>query len=120
MKTCILLLAGIARMAALCSHTGPSLARGGGLVPLLALCVHCAFAHSYLFFSVLATILSTQWPKGVLSATLCYGPGAGVGTVSMDALSSSGDGGSLPYGLPIPSLNVCTRRGAALLWVSGF
>ena len=103
-------------MAALCSHTGPSLARGGGLVPLLALCVHCALVRVRAFSSVCLQ-LSCQ-PKGVLSATLCYGPGAGVGTVSTDALSSSGDGGSLPYGLP--SLNVCTRRGAALLWVSGF
>ena len=48
-----------------------------------------------------------------------YGPGACVGTVSTHALSSLGDGGFLPYGLPILSLNVCTRRGAALLWVTG-
>ena len=49
----------------------------------------------------------------------CYGPGACVGTVLTDALGSLGDGGSLPYGLPILSLNVCTRRGTALLWVTG-
>ena len=33
-----------------------------------------------------------------------------MGTVPTDALGSLGDGGSLPYGLPILSLNVCTRR----------
>ena len=40
------------------------------------------------------------------------------GDCPTDALGSSGDGGSLLCDLPMLSLNVCTGRGAALLWVT--
>ena len=72
--------------------------------PPRTLLVHCAC------FQCACNFLAN--PKKS-SKCYCYGPGACVGTVSADALSSLGNGGSLLYGLPYFCLMYQTWRSIA-------